>query len=147
MRNRLIALVLVAGIGAPVLAQAQVAPMPRCEAASLSAEEANFEGYDYTLTGDGFAYYERRHIGGDRWEFIVEHCPTRERLQVALEGRGVTGDQQRINDLLAPILEAIQGPTAHTLQDLRAIALTAGGGARLAVADESSCVCRMWGDE
>lgn len=132
-------------IAAPVHLQAQVAPMPRCDIAALSAEEAAFEGYDYTLTGDGFAHYERRRIGGSRWEFILEHCPTRQRLTVFLEGYGVEANQQRINEVLAPVLDAIRSERSYTLRDLRQIALAEGASAAVGEEGNTSCVCAVIG--
>jgi hypothetical protein len=134
-----------AGSAAAINVQAQVAPMPRCDTTALSAEEATFEGYDFTLVGDGFAYYERRRIGGGRWEFILEHCPTRQRLTVFLEGNGVEANQQRFNEVLAPVLEAIRSERSYTLRDLRQIALAEGASAAVGEEGNTSCVCAVIG--
>jgi hypothetical protein len=146
MMKRLLASVLIAmGAATPLLAQEPAPPLPRCEPSSLSAQEATYEGYDYTMTGEGFAYYERRHIDGDRWEFIIDHCPSRNRLTVALNGVGVAGNVQHINDVSGVVLDAIQGERAYTLRDLARLDYPHGARGAVTTAPTQGCVCTDMG--
>jgi hypothetical protein len=126
-------------------AAALTPPLPRCELRSLSSEEAAFSGYDYVMFGDGFAYYERRALDGTRWEYILEHCPTRDRLTVGIDWQGAGEDQQRINDVTGPLHEAITSDRRYTLQDLRDIARAAGAEASVDRTQGTSCVCADMG--
>jgi len=116
-----------------------------CERADLSAAEAAYAGYSFTMTGEGFVIYDRSLIEGGRWEYILEHCPTRERLVVAVEGESEADIRQRFYDVTGPILAAIESDEAYTLQDLRRIAMEQGVETTLGIAGEQSCVCAAIG--
>ena len=118
---------------------------PHCERADLSAAEAAYAGYSFSMTGEGFVIYDRRLIAGGRWEYILEHCPTRERLVVAVEGDSEAEIRQRFYDVTGPILAAIESDRAFTLRDLRRLATDQGGEATLGIGNEQSCVCAAIG--
>ncbi len=146
MRSLLTSALTVAALAAASTATALAPPLPRCERAGLSQEEAVFDGYDYVMFGDGFTYYERWLTDGGRWEFIMEHCPTRERLSVIVEASDATDNRQRINDVTGPILDAMRSTRSYTLRDLQHSVREQGiADATVGMTNSTSCVCAAMG--
>ncbi|MDF0602068.1 hypothetical protein P1J78_15100 [Psychromarinibacter sp. C21-152] len=143
MRSSSIAILAAGALACP--ANALTPAMPQCSRAELAPQETGYEGYAYSIAGNGFVSYERRLLGGGRWEFILEHCPSRQRLTVFVTGGDESLNRQSLYNAIAPVLAASESEKAYTLQDLGRLARDAGAEAGVARAGYLSCVCAQLG--
>lgn len=144
---RLAVLIAAAALGGAGTAGAEAPPLPECAGAMLAPQEAAWSDYDpFRWTGDIVAYTR---IGGPRgtlYQYVVEHCPSRNRMEALLP---IPADPDAewvdINAYGDWLQGALSSAEVYTLADLANAARGFGGEARTARAGYESCGCRLRG--
>lgn len=144
---RAIALSALAAAGLP--AGAMAPPMPPCIDETLAPEERAIGWYHFDRLGPDVVAYALEGNRRDELRYVVEHCPTRQRMVAdvpfaANQGAPHFDTSTRVGDA---IRAAVAAPEVYTMRDLGRIAREAGARrARVTRVDFESCGCRLRND-
>lgn len=144
---RLSVLIAAAALSGAGTAGAEAPPPPECAGVMLAPQEAAWSEHDpFRRTGDIVAYSR---IGGPRdtlYQFVVEHCPSRNRMEA---GFPIPADPDAewiaINAHNDRLHGAPSSAETYTLADLANAAQGFGGEARTLRVGYESCGCHLRG--
>ena len=139
-------LAMLSGIGA---AGAEAPLPPLCTGAYLAPEEAALGDYNPAFYGDGIVFYDRYPLDGrDAIQIIVEHCPSRWRMEAELPIPQETDTPwTRIDTYRGRVFGALNDSAEQSLADLANWAVEAGGAGRTRRVSWQSCACGMGGGQ
>ncbi len=145
-RFAFMAMTTLAGAGAaPALAPL----LPECNGGLLAAEEAAWGDYNPLPAEGGMVVYDR--LRGDarpQFQLVVEHCPSRSRMEALFDIPTATDTPWvQIDAYRARVEAAFASPQVFSLADLARIADDmAGSGSTRRVAYQS-CACALYGGQ
>jgi hypothetical protein len=131
--------------GAPVLAMSPV--LPACAGAALVAGERGWSDYDPFGWGGGIVAYTRTGgEGGALYQFVIEHCPSRQRAEAVFAIPQDPDDLwEDINAYNRWLYDAFTSADSYSLRDLARAARGFGGQADVRRVTYTSCGCALRG--
>ena len=120
-------------------------PLPDCSGALLAPQEAAMGDYNPLTYSGGMVLYQRYiDAAQDRFELVVEHCPSRDRMAAEfLLDESFEAGWARIDVFWAQLDAAFADSQVHTFADLVNMAREAGGEGRVSRVDWESCACQL----
>jgi hypothetical protein len=141
-RAFLIAAAALSGAGT---AGAEAPPLPECRGVMLERQETAWSDYDpFFWPGDIVAYSRLGGAGETVYQYVVEHCPSRNRMEaefaIPADPDAEWVDVMAYTDWLYGALTSTE---TYTLADLANAAQGFGANARTARVSYESCGCRL----